>query len=62
MKSMKLVKPQACAIQNCLMKNGYNESKCSYYIDELYKCCKNSMNQMVLQLQVFAVPNLIYYN
>lgn len=33
-------KPQACAIQNCLMKNGYNESKCSRYIDELYKCCK----------------------
>lgn len=33
-------KPQACAIQNCLESNGYNESKCTKIIDELYKCCK----------------------
>lgn len=32
--------PQACAIQNCLEKNGYNESKCTKVIDELYLCCK----------------------
>lgn len=33
-------KPQACAIQNCLEKNGYNESRCTKCIDDLYKCCK----------------------
>ncbi|WPK25807.1 hypothetical protein PUMCH_003138 [Australozyma saopauloensis] len=33
-------KPFACAIQNCLQENGYNESKCTKVIDELYKCCR----------------------
>ncbi|CUM66198.1 uncharacterized protein PRCAT00003856001 [Priceomyces carsonii] len=33
-------KPEACAIQNCLEANGYNESKCSKLIDSLYLCCK----------------------
>lgn len=34
-------KPEACAIQNCLQSNEYNESKCTKVIDELYLCCKN---------------------
>ncbi|EEQ38630.1 putative tubulin-specific chaperone A [Clavispora lusitaniae] len=33
-------KPFACAIQDCLIENGYNESKCTKAIDNLYKCCK----------------------
>lgn len=33
-------KPEACAIQDCLKKNGYNESKCTAHIDRLYACCK----------------------
>lgn len=33
-------KPQACAIQDCLKKHGYDESKCSAQIDRLYACCK----------------------
>ncbi|KAM9896084.1 hypothetical protein OXX79_007682 [Metschnikowia pulcherrima] len=33
-------KPFACAIQDCLQKNGYSEAKCTKAIDELYKCCK----------------------
>ncbi|EGW33199.1 uncharacterized protein SPAPADRAFT_60529 [Spathaspora passalidarum NRRL Y-27907] len=33
-------KSNACAIQDCLLRNGYNESKCTKYIDELYLCCK----------------------
>ncbi|KAI5953942.1 CMC4 [Candida margitis] len=33
-------KAKACAIQDCLLRNGYNESKCTTYIDDLYKCCK----------------------
>jgi len=39
--SLDACKPQACAIQNCLQSNGYNESKCSQLIDELYACCKS---------------------
>ncbi|KAI8961767.1 DUF1903-domain-containing protein [Daldinia sp. FL1419] len=31
--------PRACAIQDCLGKNGYSEAKCSRYIDALYECC-----------------------
>ncbi|KAI2609795.1 DUF1903-domain-containing protein [Hypoxylon fragiforme] len=31
--------PRACAIQDCLGKNGYNEAKCSHLVDALYKCC-----------------------
>ncbi|KAK6457670.1 Cx9C motif-containing protein 4, mitochondrial [Scheffersomyces xylosifermentans] len=33
-------KPEACAIQNCLQTNGYNEAKCTKVIDQLYLCCK----------------------
>ncbi|SCU83157.1 LAMI_0C02212g1_1 [Lachancea mirantina] len=32
-------KPQACAIQDCLTKANYDESKCSHLIDQLYDCC-----------------------
>ncbi|KAI0387308.1 DUF1903-domain-containing protein [Hypomontagnella monticulosa] len=31
--------PRACAIQDCLGKNNYNEAKCSHLIDALYECC-----------------------
>ncbi|KAK7988016.1 37S ribosomal protein rsm25 [Apiospora arundinis] len=31
--------PRACAIQNCLTKNNYNESKCQELVDALYECC-----------------------
>ncbi|KAI0594981.1 hypothetical protein F4775DRAFT_571530 [Biscogniauxia sp. FL1348] len=31
--------PRACAIQDCLTKNGYKEAKCSHLIDALYECC-----------------------
>ncbi|KAI1076731.1 DUF1903-domain-containing protein [Whalleya microplaca] len=31
--------PRACAIQDCLGRNNYNESKCSHLIDALYECC-----------------------
>lgn len=33
-------KSHACAIQDCLFANGYNEAKCTKLIDELYLCCK----------------------
>ncbi|KAI0424176.1 DUF1903-domain-containing protein [Xylaria sp. FL1042] len=31
--------PRACAIQDCLGKNGFNQGKCEYLIDALYECC-----------------------
>ncbi|KAG9513132.1 hypothetical protein KCU71_g12042, partial [Aureobasidium melanogenum] len=31
--------PRACAIQDCIQKNGYDESKCQKQIDALYECC-----------------------
>lgn len=30
----------ACAIQDCIQKNNYDESKCQKQIDQLYTCCK----------------------
>ncbi|OBS27423.1 hypothetical protein FPOA_01365 [Fusarium poae] len=32
--------PRACAIQNCLTSNGYNEAKCQSAINKLYECCE----------------------
>ncbi|KAI8687976.1 hypothetical protein NCS55_00050100 [Fusarium keratoplasticum] len=32
--------PRACAIQNCLTRNGYNEDKCQTVIRQLYECCE----------------------
>lgn len=30
----------ACAIQDCLTKNDYQESKCIIALENLQKCCK----------------------
>lgn len=30
----------ACAIQDCLSRNSYNEEKCKAEVDNLYQCCK----------------------
>ncbi|KAF7860766.1 hypothetical protein EAF04_008284 [Stromatinia cepivora] len=30
---------KACAIQDCLAKNNYNEEKCRSQVDALYDCC-----------------------
>ncbi|KAJ1326805.1 Mature-T-Cell Proliferation I type [Microdochium nivale] len=32
--------PRACAIQDCLTKNSYNEARCQHLIDALYNCCE----------------------
>ncbi|KAK1757532.1 Cx9C motif-containing protein 4, mitochondrial [Echria macrotheca] len=32
--------PRACAIQDCLTRNGYNEDKCAKFVDLLYECCE----------------------
>ncbi|WOO77841.1 Cx9C motif-containing protein 4, mitochondrial [Vanrija pseudolonga] len=30
---------EACAIQSCLSKNNYNESRCAAAVKDLYACC-----------------------
>ncbi|KAH8905343.1 DUF1903-domain-containing protein [Coniochaeta sp. PMI_546] len=32
--------PRACAIQDCLTRNNYNEAKCEKFVDALYECCQ----------------------
>ncbi|KAF2265831.1 DUF1903-domain-containing protein [Lojkania enalia] len=31
--------PRACAVQNCIQKNNFNEEKCKREVDALYECC-----------------------
>ncbi|KAF1937202.1 DUF1903-domain-containing protein [Clathrospora elynae] len=30
---------RACAIQNCIQKNNFNEARCRKEVDALYECC-----------------------
>ncbi|KAH8124461.1 hypothetical protein ACSS6W_003191 [Trichoderma asperelloides] len=32
--------PRACAIQDCLVKNNYNEARCQNAVKALYECCE----------------------
>lgn len=32
-------KREACNIQNCLLTNSYDETRCQSLIDDLYRCC-----------------------
>ena len=42
-------KTEACSIQTCLSKNGYNVSQCSHQVDRLKKCCeKHQARPLVL--------------
>lgn len=49
-------KPEACAIQNCLQANNYNESKCTKIIDNLYLCCKNFYEQQGKEASSVCCP------
>ncbi|KAL8888741.1 MAG: hypothetical protein Q9215_003878 [Flavoplaca cf. flavocitrina] len=31
--------PLACAIQDCLSNNSYNQDKCTSQVNALYECC-----------------------
>uniref|UniRef100_M4B4Z9 Cx9C motif-containing protein 4, mitochondrial n=1 Tax=Hyaloperonospora arabidopsidis (strain Emoy2) TaxID=559515 RepID=M4B4Z9_HYAAE len=35
----RVCKKQACAIQFCLQRHGYQESKCAAVIKQYYDCC-----------------------
>ncbi|KAK9245131.1 hypothetical protein V1506DRAFT_539255 [Lipomyces tetrasporus] len=43
--SPKVCHAEACAIQDCLRRTGYNERRCSAAIDALYACCKKMYGQ-----------------
>lgn len=30
---------EACAIQSCLLKHDYDETRCRKAVEQLYKCC-----------------------
>ncbi|KIS68208.1 uncharacterized protein UMAG_03788 [Mycosarcoma maydis] len=37
--------PRACAIQSCLQKSGFDQSRCESLIDDLYRCCAKFYQQ-----------------
>ncbi|KAF1356848.1 hypothetical protein BDV97DRAFT_374475 [Delphinella strobiligena] len=37
--------PRACAIQDCIQKNNFDEGKCQKQIDALYECCNSFYQQ-----------------
>ncbi|EPS25735.1 hypothetical protein PDE_00671 [Penicillium oxalicum 114-2] len=48
--------PRACAIQDCLTKNSYNEDKCQAQIDALYECCNAFYQQQGDQASTVSCP------
>ncbi|KAL8304402.1 hypothetical protein RB601_007231 [Gaeumannomyces tritici] len=50
--------PRACAIQDCLTKNGYKEDKCQMAIDALYECCKAFYDKHGEQASSVSCPTL----
>lgn len=49
-------KAEACAIQDCLIGNGYNEAKCSKIINNLYLCCKKYYEEHGPEKQTTCCP------
>ncbi|KAJ5553197.1 hypothetical protein N7494_002575 [Penicillium frequentans] len=48
--------PRACAIQNCLNKNSWQEEKCQAQIDALYECCNAFYQERGDQASVVSCP------
>ncbi|KAJ5166829.1 uncharacterized protein N7482_005610 [Penicillium canariense] len=48
--------PRACAIQDCLIKNSYQEEKCKAQIDALYECCNAFYQQQGDQASTVSCP------
>ena len=51
-------KTEACAIQNCLGANNYNESKCTKVIDALYLCCKQFYEKNGSEAKLVCCPKI----
>ncbi|KAK4457891.1 Cx9C motif-containing protein 4, mitochondrial [Cladorrhinum samala] len=55
--------PRACAIQSCLTKNGFNQEKCTQFVDALYDCCqafyqRNGENAVTASCPKFSLLRL----
>ncbi|RDI81261.1 hypothetical protein Vi05172_g8743 [Venturia inaequalis] len=50
--------PRACAIQNCIQKNNYNEARCQKQIDALYECCDAFYKQQGDDASVVSCPKV----
>lgn len=50
------IKSIQCAIQACLQKNGYNESRCGALIDALYECCSEMYKREGLAAKNVCCP------
>ncbi|PHH74629.1 hypothetical protein CDD80_2960 [Ophiocordyceps camponoti-rufipedis] len=48
--------PRACAIQDCLNRNNYNEAKCREVVRALYDCCQRFYDRYGEQAQTPSCP------
>lgn len=48
--------PRACAIQSCLQKSGFDQSKCEGLIDDLYRCCAKFYQQRGTDAEADSCP------
>ncbi|KAF4594517.1 mature-T-cell-proliferation protein [Ophiocordyceps camponoti-floridani] len=48
--------PRACAIQDCLSRNNYNEAKCREFVRALYKCCRRFYDRYGEEAQTPSCP------
>lgn len=51
-----LMLPIACALQNCLSSNTYNQEKCDKFMRELYRCCDEMYKQEGRNAESTACP------
>ncbi|KAF2484374.1 hypothetical protein BDY17DRAFT_295526 [Neohortaea acidophila] len=48
--------PLACALQDCVQKNNFDQSKCEKQIDELYECCRRFYERNGDEASVVSCP------
>ncbi|KAF5845252.1 hypothetical protein GGP41_001289 [Bipolaris sorokiniana] len=48
--------PRACAIQNCIQRNNYNEEKCRKEVDALYECCNAFYEKQGVNASTVSCP------
>ena len=53
-------KTEACSIQTCLSKNGYNVSQCSHQVDRLKKCCEKHQARSLVLPCIFWARRVAY--
>ncbi|SPO28109.1 related to Cx9C motif-containing protein 4, mitochondrial [Ustilago trichophora] len=48
--------PRACAIQSCLQRSGFDQSRCEHLIDDLYRCCAKFYQQRGKDAEADSCP------